>query len=101
MFEVIGYVTVSVVIMVFLWIQYFILVSHSSYERGNFIERIVGIIPLVPFIIMLSLIFFYLMEMLYKRFVKWFELNWGWFFINGRKRYQWAKYLRDKYGDNK
>ena len=99
MFEVIGYVTVSVVIMVFLWIQYFILFSHSSYERGNFIGRVVGIIPLVPFIIMLSLIFFYLMEMLYKRFVKWFELNFGWFFVNGRKRDAWSRHLREKYKD--
>jgi len=99
MFEVIGYIAVSVVIMVFLWIQYFILVSHSSYNRGNFIERVIGTIPLVPFIIMFSLIFFYLMEMLYKRFVKWFELNWGWFFINSRKRDAWARHLREKYKD--
>lgn len=99
MFEVIGYIAVSVVIMVLLWIQYFILVSHSSYKSGNFIGRVVGIIPLVPFIIMFSLIFFYLMEMLYKRFVKWFELNWGWFFINGRKTDAWARHLREKYKD--
>lgn len=97
MFEVIGYIVVSMVIMVFLWIQYFILVSHSSYTRGNFIERVVGIIPLVPFIIMFSSIFFYLMEVLYKRFIKWFELNWGWFFINGRKKDAWVRHLKEKY----
>jgi hypothetical protein len=48
---------------------------------------------------MFSLIFYYLMEMLYKRFVKWFELNFGWFFINGRKRGAWAEHLRKKYKD--
>ena len=35
-----------------------------------------------------------------KKINKWFELNWGWFFINGRKQEDWAEYLRKKYGDN-
>jgi hypothetical protein len=99
MFEVIGYIAVSLVVVIFLWIQYFILVSHKSFNRGNFIELVIGIIPLLPFIIMFSLIFYYLMEMLYKRFVKWFELNFGWFFINGRKRGAWAEHLRKKYDE--
>lgn len=30
--------------------------------------------------------------------IKWFELNWGWFFINGRKQARYAAYLRKKYG---
>jgi hypothetical protein len=29
---------------------------------------------------------------------KWFELNWGWFFINGNKQDEWYEYLRKKYG---
>ena len=33
-----------------------------------------------------------------KNFVKWFDINCGWFFINGRKRAAWAEYLRKKYG---
>jgi hypothetical protein len=28
---------------------------------------------------------------------KWFELNLGWFFINGNKQESWARYLRKKY----
>lgn len=35
-----------------------------------------------------------------KKINKWFELNWGWFFINGRKQDEWAEYLRKKYGNN-
>lgn len=35
-----------------------------------------------------------------RRIKKWFELNWGWFFINGRKKDSWARYLRKKYGDD-
>jgi len=29
---------------------------------------------------------------------RWFELNWGWYFINGRKQARYAAYLRKKYG---
>lgn len=30
--------------------------------------------------------------------IKWFEMNWGWFFVNGRKQARYAAYLRKKYG---
>jgi hypothetical protein len=33
MFEVIGYIAVSLVVVIFLWIQYFILVSHKSFNH--------------------------------------------------------------------
>lgn len=29
---------------------------------------------------------------------KCFEMNCGWFFVNGRKQAAWAEYLRKKYG---
>ena len=32
--------------------------------------------------------------------IKWFEMNWGWFFVNGRKQAMWAEYLRKKYGND-
>jgi hypothetical protein len=32
-----------------------------------------------------------------KKLNKWFELNLGWFFINGRKQEQWNEYLKNKY----
>jgi hypothetical protein len=28
---------------------------------------------------------------------RWFELNLGWFFINGNKQEAWVRYLRKKY----
>jgi len=28
---------------------------------------------------------------------KWFEINLGWLFINGRKQEQWNEYLKKKY----
>jgi len=34
------------------------------------------------------------------RIVKWFEMNWGWFFTNGRKQDAWARQLRKKYGND-
>ena len=30
--------------------------------------------------------------------IKWFEINLGWFFINGRKQGEWNEYLKQKYG---
>jgi len=32
-----------------------------------------------------------------ERLNKWFELNLGWFFVNGRKQDEWCEYLRKKY----
>ena len=32
-----------------------------------------------------------------KNFIKWFELNVGWFFVNGFKRDEWQEYLDKKY----
>ena len=32
-----------------------------------------------------------------KSLIKWFEMNWGWMFVNGRKQAAWAEYLRKKY----
>ena len=32
------------------------------------------------------------------RIKKWFEINIAWFFINGKKRKNWEKYLKEKYG---
>jgi len=32
-----------------------------------------------------------------KKLNRWFELNLGWFFINGRKQEQWNEYLKNKY----
>ena len=34
-----------------------------------------------------------------KRLIKWFEMNWGWDFVNGRKQDAWGEYLRNKYGN--
>ena len=28
---------------------------------------------------------------------KWFEINLGWFFINGMKQEEWMNYLKEKY----
>lgn len=36
-----------------------------------------------------------------KKLVKWFEMNWAWMLINGRKQAAWAEYLRNKYGNEK
>jgi hypothetical protein len=38
------------------------------------------------------------MKKLLQKCERWFELNLGWFFVNGRKQAAWAAYLRKKYG---
>ncbi len=35
-----------------------------------------------------------------KNLIKWFEINCGWFFINGRKQDDWVDYLRKKYNND-
>ena len=35
-----------------------------------------------------------------KKIERWFDLNLGWFFINGRKQEKWQQYLKGKYGDS-
>jgi len=37
------------------------------------------------------------MKNLLKRFEKWFDLNLGWFFINGSKQEDWSELLKQKY----
>jgi len=34
-----------------------------------------------------------------KKIIKWFELNLGWLFVNGRKQEQHVEYLKKKYKD--
>ena len=36
------------------------------------------------------------MELL-RKIEKWFDLKFGWFFVNGQKQTQWQEYLKDKY----
>ena len=38
-----------------------------------------------------------MIKKMFYRFNKWFEINYGWFFINGRKQEVWHEYLRKKY----
>jgi hypothetical protein len=34
---------------------------------------------------------------MFKKIIKWLDLNVGWFFVNGRKREAWERYIRNKY----
>jgi hypothetical protein len=38
------------------------------------------------------------MKKLLQRLNRWFELNLGWFFVNGRHADAYRDYLKDKYG---
>ncbi len=101
MFEVIGIITVSLIVVFLLVIQY-LMTSVDDYKV--FKNYFIKLFPLLPFIVMFLLTIYYILEIMYYIFKnmyyifkKWFEINCGWFFINGRKRDEWAKYLRNKY----
>lgn len=96
MFEIIGIITVSLIVVFFLILQYSML-SVDTYK--DFKDYFIGLFPLLPFIVMFLLTVYYLLEIMYYKFKKWFEMEWGWFFVNGRKREEWAEYLRNKYGE--
>ena len=101
MFEVIGKVTVLVLFFSFIFLQYFLMITGVVRKDLNKIEKIIGWIPLLPFILMFLVFIIFIIENMWYSFKKWFEINLGWFFINGRKQDQWGEYLRDKYGNDK
>ena len=39
------------------------------------------------------------LKIILKKFQRWFDLNLGWFFVNGRKQEWWAQHLKKKYKD--
>ena len=78
--------------IIFYIIAYKFLPNYEMIMEDNILNLI--------FISFFITIFFIIKNILYS-FNKWFEINLGWFFINGRKQDQWGKYLREKYGDNK
>lgn len=96
MFEIIGIITVSLIVVFFLILQYSML-SVDTYK--DFKDYFIGLFPLLPFIVMFLLTVYYLLEIMCYKIKRWFEMKWGWFFVNGRKRDEWAEYLRNKYGE--
>lgn len=101
MFEIIGKVTVFITLFITLFLQYFIMTVGMVRKNNNKIENIIGWIPFLPFILMFIVLIYLIIEIMWYKFNKWFEINLGWFFINGRKQEQWYRYLRKKYGKEK
>jgi len=99
MFEVIGMVTVLSFMFLLLIIQYSLMVLGIVRDDLSSIGRLIGWIPFLPFILMVIVTAIYTITYLIKNFIKWFEVNWGWIFVNGRKRNEWAKYIRNKYNN--
>lgn len=97
MMEFLGYTTLFGILVFFVILQYF-LMSIGLYDKHlNKVQKFIGFIPLLPFILMFILTIYYILEFLLKQINKWFEINLGWFFVNGRKRDLWGEYLRKKY----
>lgn len=99
MFEVIGYITVFSILFGLVILQYTLMCLELYKKDLNKIEHIIGWVPLLPFILTFITFLWFILTITYKQFNKWFELNLGWLFVNGRKRARWAEYLREKYKD--
>ena len=97
--EVVGYISVFSFLLLLMIFQYSLMAVGLYKKDLNTIENIIGWIPLLPFILMGGLTIWYVSGYFLKKINKWFELNWGWLFVNGRKREAWAEYLRKKYKD--
>ena len=101
MFELIGKIMVFIIISFILFMQYFLMCAGVVRKDLSKFQNFMGWVPFAPLIIVFFItIFFILRNMLFK-INKWFELNLGWFFVNGRKQDQWAEYLKEKYGKSK
>lgn len=97
MFEVIGMVSVLSFMFLILILQYSLMILGIVRDDLTSIGRLIGWIPLLPFILMVIVTVTYTIIYFGKCFNRWFEMNWGWVFVNGRKRNEWAEYIRNKY----
>ena len=95
--EIIGHISVFSFLLLLMIFQYSLMAVGLYKKDLNKIETLIGWIPLLPFILMFILTIWYITIWGLKKLNKWFEINWGWIFINGRKRVAWAEYLRKKY----
>ena len=101
MFEIIGKIAVFFILFITIFLQYFIMSVGMVRKNNNRMENIIGWIPFLPFILMTIVLIYLIMESMWYKLNKWFEINLGWFFINGRKQEHWHRYLRKKYGKEK
>lgn len=99
MFEIIGIVFTVIFIFLLLFIQYTLILFGVMKESLKWYGRVISWIPLLPYFIYFILTISFIIMIMFDKFVKWFELNLGWFFINGRKQSDWSEYLKNKYKD--
>lgn len=97
MFETIGYITVFLILSGLVILQYTLMCLELYKKDLNKIEHFIGWVPLLPFILTFITFLWFILTITYKHFNKWFEINLGWLFVNGRKREVWLEYLREKY----
>lgn len=98
MCEIVLYSLLFLLVSFLLFIQYTILSLGIMKENLKWYVYTLNWIPLVPYFIVTIITLIFLTMGIFKSFFRWFEMNWGWFFVNGRKQDAWARYLREKYG---
>jgi hypothetical protein len=100
MFEIIGIISLSVMLFFLLFIQYSLVSAGVMKESLRWYGIVISWIPLLPYIVFFIMTLIFIIMILKDKFIKWFELNWGWFFINARKQSDWAEHLRKKYSED-
>jgi hypothetical protein len=99
MFEVIGISVVFLFIFFLLLIQYMLVSGGVMKDSLKWYGKVISWIPLLPYVVFFVITLNFLIMILVNKFIKWFELNCGWFFVNGRKQSDWEEYLKNKYKD--
>jgi hypothetical protein len=97
MFEIIGIVSLITFVFFLIFIQYTLVSFGVMKESLKWYGKVISWIPLLPYFVFFVVTLIFLIMILINKFVKWFELNLGWFFINGRKQSDWEEYLKNKY----
>lgn len=100
----IGLIAVFSILITLLITQYTLMILGVVRDDLNTIERGIGWVPYLPFILMLIFgVYFIITDFMItptaRKIVRWFELRWGWLFVKNKNRDVWGRYLRSKYND--
>jgi hypothetical protein len=99
MLSFLGFMFIFSVLVGLIIFQYSLMVISTISGDVKPFFRFLYWIPILPYIILIFILFYLLFVRIFTTTNKFFELNFGWIFINGRKREQWVNYLREKYQD--
>lgn len=78
-------------------LQYLVMIRSVLKNNITKLEHVIGWIPFLPYILVIYFILYSLFIIIKEDVVRFFEVNFGFFFIKRKRRAAWAEYLRKKY----